>query len=253
MPGSTSSYPNRAFLSGSVRADLFGNFDEIDRPSDSVLPRVRSEFNRYYQDPDVGIDRLAADYYFKPSDTTFAKISAGLLEQSFGGIGGEILWRPEKSSFAYGAELYYVRQRDFDTLFKFREYDTVTGHVSAYYDTNFYDIDLAVHAGKFLAGDLGATLEATRRFANGWEIGAFATFTDVSFDDFGEGSFDKGLIFKVPFNWGLPYETRSTADITLRPVQRDGGQRLSPGDRLFRLTQPSSRQDVSGHFLLWQR
>jgi len=140
-----------AFISGSVRADIFGNFDEIDRPSDSVLPRVRSEFNRYYQNTDVGIDRLAADYYFKPSDTTFAKISAGLLEQSFAGIGGQILWRPEKSRLAYGAELYYARQRDFDTLLRFRDFDTITGHVSAYYDTNFYDIDLAVHAGRYLA------------------------------------------------------------------------------------------------------
>lgn len=237
-----------AFLSGSVRADLFGNFDEIDRPSDSVLPRVRSEFNRYFQDTDVGIERLSADYYFKPSDTTFAKVSAGLLESSFGGIGGQILWRPENAPVAYGAELTYVRQRDFDTLLNFRDYDTITGHLSAYLDTDFYDVDLAVHVGRYLAGDLGATLEMSRRFSNGWEIGAFATFTDVPFEDFGEGSFDKGLIFRVPFNWGLPFETRSTADITLRPVQRDGGQRLDLGDRLFRLTQPSSRQEVSGQW-----
>jgi len=237
-----------AFVSGSVRADLFGNFDEDDRPSDSVLPRVRSEFNRYHQETDVGIDRLSADYYFKPSDTTFAKVSAGLLEEHFGGIGGQVLWRPENSSLAYGAELHYVRQRDFDTLLNFRDYETVTGHVSAYLDTDFYDVDLAVHAGRYLAGDLGATLEASRRFSNGWEVGAFATFTDVSFDDFGEGSFDKGLVFRVPLNWGLPYESRSTADITLRPVQRDGGQRLELGDRLFRLTQPSSRQEISGQW-----
>lgn len=233
-----------AFVSGTLRADVFGNFDEIDRESDSVLPRVRSEFANYYRETDIGVDRLTADYFFKPTDTTYAHLSGGLIEQSFGGIGGEVLWRPQNSSFAFGLEGYYVKQRDFDTLFSFRDYDVITGHASAYWDTGFYDVDLAVHAGRYLAGDWGATFEASKRLPNGWEIGAFATFTDVSFDDFGEGSFDKGLTFSIPFDWGLPYETRSTANITLRPVQRDGGQRLEPATRLFRLTQPASRGDV---------
>lgn len=233
-----------AFLSGTVRADVFGNFDEIDRESDSVLPRVRSEFANYYRQTDIGVDRLTADYFFKPSDTTYAHLSGGLVEQFFGGIGGEVLWRPQNSDFAFGLEAYYVKQRDFDTRFTFQDYDVVTGHASAYWDTDFYDVDLAVHAGRYLAGDLGATFEASKRLPNGWEIGAFATFTDVSFEDFGEGSFDKGLTFSIPFDWGLPYETRSTANVTLRPVQRDGGQRLNPAIRLFRLTQPASRGDV---------
>ena len=233
-----------AFLSGTLRADVFGNFDEIDRESDSVLPRVRSEFGRYYEETDIGVDRLTADYFFKPTDTVYARVSGGLVEQFFGGFGGEVLWRPQNSPFSFGLEGYYVKQRDFDTLFSFRDYDVFTGHASLYWDTDFYDVDLAVHAGRYLAGDLGATFEATKRLPNGWEVGAFATFTDVSFDDFGEGSFDKGLTFRIPFDWGLPYETRSTADITLRPVQRDGGQRLNPANRLFRLTQPASRGDV---------
>ena len=232
------------FLSGAVRADVFGNFDDIERESDSVLPRVRSDFANYYRETDVGVERLAIDYFFKPTDTVSARVSAGILEPNFAGIGGEVLYRPPQSSFAYGAELYYTRQRDFDTLFSFQDYDVVTGHVSAYWDTPFYDIDLALHAGRYLAGDWGATLEATRRFANGWEVGVFATLTDVPFDEFGEGSFDKGLIFRIPFDWGLPYESKSDAQITLRPVQRDGGQRLEPGDRLFRLTQPSSSTEV---------
>ena len=235
---------NGLFLSGAVRADIFGNFDDIERESDSVLPKVRSDFAKYYRETDVGVERLAIDYFFKPTDTISAKLSAGILEPNFGGVGGEVLYRPPQSSVAFGAELYYAQQRDFDTQFSFQDYDVVTGHISAYWDTPFYDIDLALHAGRYLAGDWGATLEATRRFANGWEVGVFATFTDVPFDEFGEGSFDKGLVFRIPFDWGLPYESKSNAKITLRPVQRDGGQRLVPGDRLFRLTQPSSSADV---------
>ena len=33
------------------------------------------------------------------------------------------------------------------------------------------------------------------RFRNGAEMGAYASFTDVSFDEYGEGSFDKGVFF----------------------------------------------------------
>ena len=82
-----------------------------------------------------------------------------------------------------------------------QDYNVTTGHVSLYYNSPWYDIDLAVHAGRYLAGDYGATIEVTRHFASGVEIGAFATFTNVPFSEFGEGSFDKGIIVRIPFEW----------------------------------------------------
>ena len=60
---------------------------------------------------------------------------------------------------------------------------------------SFYNYDVAVHAGQYLAKDVGATLEVRRTFRNGWQLGAWATMTDVSSEDFGEGSFDKDSIF----------------------------------------------------------
>ena len=38
-----------------------------------------------------------------------------------------------------------------------------------------------LRAGRYLAGDWGATVELGRRFDSGIEVGAFATFTDVPF------------------------------------------------------------------------
>ena len=43
-----------------------------------------------------------------------------------------------------------------------------------------------------------ATFSLSRTFNNGWEIGAYATLTDVKFSTFGEGSFDKGITLKAP-------------------------------------------------------
>ena len=68
------------------------------------------------------------------------------------------------------------------------------------YASNFYNFDFGVHLGKYLAKDNGATFEIRRTFDNGSSIGAFATFTNVSPEDFGEGSFDKGIYIKIPYN-----------------------------------------------------
>jgi peptide/nickel transport system permease protein len=45
-------------------------------------------------------------------------------------------------------------------------------------------------------------------------------------DDFGEGSFDKGMYFKIPFDALLGRNTRGSYSTRVRPIQRDGGQRL---------------------------
>ena len=120
----------------------------------------------------------------------------------------------------------YVKQRDFDRRFELLDYDVVTGHVSAYWASPFYNYDVAIHAGRYLAKDLGATFEARRTFRNGWQVGVWASLTDVPFEDFGEGSFDKGLFFQVPLDGLFGGKTRGTFATRMRPIQRDGGQRL---------------------------
>ena len=52
--------------------------------------------------------------------------------------------------------------------------------------------------GEYLAGDEGVTFELSRSFLNGTKFGAFASFTDVSSEQFGEGAFDKGIFFSIP-------------------------------------------------------
>ena len=83
-----------------------------------------------------------------------------------------------------------------------------------------------MHAGKYLAKDVGATLEVRRTFSNGFMVGLWATITDVSAEDFGEGSFDKGMFFKIPFDGLFGRNTRGAYAAAIRPIQRDGGQRL---------------------------
>ncbi len=223
-------------ISGAARLKLAGNLDESDRISDSVLQHVRSDANIYAREGASGIDYLTIDWIHRPSRDVYTRLSFGYLESMFGGISGEILWRPADRRLALGAELNYVMQRDFDRLFGFQDYDVVTGHVSAYYDLgNGFTTQLDV--GQYLAGDVGATISIDRTFANGWKVGAFATKTDVSAEDFGEGSFDKGIRLTIPLAWLTGQATRESTAITLRPVQRDGGARLDVRNRLYPMLQ----------------
>jgi len=231
------------FLSGSVRKKAFGNLDTSTRPSDSVLPRVRSENAIYNREGDPAIEHLVAESFFRPGEALYGRVTAGYLERMYGGLSAELLWKPHGSRLGLGAEVNYARQRDFDQLFGLRDYDVMTGHVSGYYDlANGFHARL--DAGRYLAGDWGSTLEVTREFQNGFRIGAYATLTDVSFEDFGEGSFDKGIRVTIPLGWVTGRETRQTFETTIRPVLRDGGARLSVPNRLYEVVRPLHSQEL---------
>ena len=157
----------------------------------------------------------------------------------FAGVSSELLWKPVDSSLALGAELNYVVQREYDMGFGAQEfddiggtYDVVTGHLSAYYDFA-NDFHGRLDVGRYLAGDWGATFTLDREFSNGWLIGAYASFTDVPFDEFGEGSFDKGILVSVPLDWVLGNAARDSSDVSLASLSRDGGARLNIGNRLY--------------------
>lgn len=51
----------------------------------------------------------------------------------FSGYGGEIIYRPFFANYAIGAEIWDVRQRDYDMLFSNLDYKIVTGHLNYYY------------------------------------------------------------------------------------------------------------------------
>jgi hypothetical protein len=230
-------------LLGSADFSLYDDFD-TSRESDSVLPHVRSDFMKYFTQGKTGINNLEADYRFRAAPAVFVKWRAGYLESMFAGAGGEILWRPQGARWALGADVYEVWQRQFDRLFGLQRYRRTTGHISLYYDSPWYDLNFQLRAGQYLAGDRGATLQITRRFSTGVEIGAFVTKTNVSAADFGEGSFDKGIIIRIPLGWAAPLETQSQIGLDLRPVQRDGGQTLGGDATLYDETRMTSEGEI---------
>lgn len=218
-------------FNGLFRYPIAGNLGDAVRESDSVLPRVRSEAFLFARESDFEINRVTAEYLWRPSSNTFARVTGGYLEDQFGGVSAEMLWSPINSRLALGAELNYVKQRDFDMLLGFQDYDVVTGHASAYYDFD-NDFHAQVDLGRYLAGDWGGTLTINREFNNGIKIGGYFTLTDVPFEDFGEGSFDKGLTLEIPLSFVTGQPTRRTLNQRIQPLLRDGGARLKVENRL---------------------
>lgn len=223
-----------------VGFNLADNLDGLKLNSDSVLPHVRSDIKEYLKQGKSGITRLQADYLTNISSSLYGRLSAGLFEEMFGGVGGELLYKPYGERWAIGIELNRVQQRDYDMLFSFLDYGVTTGHVDFYYRLPFYNMTAQLSVGQYLAGDRGATLGFARQFDSGAAIGVFATKTNVSAADFGEGSFDKGIYFSIPMDMISLYSSRSSLSLSWRPLTRDGGQRLSIGKRLYSIVADSN-------------
>ena len=216
--------------SASISQIVLGNVAKNPVASTSPLPHVRSDAALYARETPI-LENATLAYYFLPGQDLYAKVGVGYFERMFGGIAGEVLWKPVDQNYGVGAELAYVQQRDYDGT-GFLDYEIVTGHVTGYYafDSGY---NVSVKAGRYLAGDWGATVDVSREFNNGWTVSAYATMTDVSYDDFGTGAFTKGLKVEIPISWALGKPTRKVNPLTLMSMANDGGATLRWENSLY--------------------
>ena len=174
------------------------------------------------------------------------------MEPFFAGVGAEILYKPALWPVGIGVDVHRVRKRNYDMRFDLLDYETTVGHLSLYYDAGGM-FDIEVNAGRYLAKDWGATTTISRKFGSGWEVGGYATLTDVPFEAFGEGSFDKAIYVSIPIDWFVSSPLKSKRRFSIRPITRDGGANLSSARRLYRQiewSQNSSFQREYGR--LWK-
>ena len=143
------------------------------------------------------------------------------------GIGTEFIYKPFDKNYYFGFESFYVKKRDFDQLFNLLDYETHTSHINFNYFFEPLDINLNLSYGKYLAKDKGYTFDLSRRSKLGIRSGFFFTRTNVSAELFGEGSFDKGFYIQIPLDLFRKKYTASHTNFKLRPLTRDGGQKLN--------------------------
>ena len=156
-------------------------------------------------------------------------ITTGILEDMFMGSGFEYLYFDNRKNYAIGFEIFDVYKRDYKMRFGRLGYQNVVNSVN-FYHRNYGSIpfDTKISYGEYLAGDEGITFELSRSFPNGTKFGIFASFTDVSTEQYGEGSFDKGIFFNIPI-YG------SFIDYTWKPLTKDPGAKLNRKNTLYDL------------------
>tara|TARA_Y100000746_G_C15461463_1_gene431705 strand:- start:183 stop:2318 length:2136 start_codon:yes stop_codon:yes gene_type:complete len=223
--------------------NIYDTFNDFNNPSQSTIPRVRSDIQYYLEEGKNNIQRMQLEYFSSPWKDVFFRADFGLLEEMFAGVGGEILYRPFNRKVAFGFSAHRVRQRDYDQRFSLRDYETTTGHAGIYFDLPS-DIKSQILIGKYLAGDKGITLDLSRRFKTGFTLGVFASKTNLSAEEFGEGSFDKGFYISVPTQ--LFYTDHRTGHISfgLHPLTKDGASMLNQHHSLFSILGDTSRDSI---------
>ena len=217
------SFLENFFFTSNLKYSLVDNFDDLKYPPENTYPaQVRSDIKDYLKNFDKGIfiGRAQFEYYLSPKKNHHIMMSAGILEEMFNGAGLEYLYYEQDSSYAIGFEIFEVKKRDYMMRFGTLEYSNITSHLNFYY-RNYGRIpfDAKISFGEYLAGDEGLTIDLSRSFSNGTKLGIFASFTDVSTEQFGEGSFDKGIYFNIPVFGNL-------INYSWRPLTKDPGAKL---------------------------
>ena len=233
---------NRNFsITTRLSQGLINNLDELKLPSDSILPHVRTDIVDYMKETrGFSIKRLQFNYFRQLAEPLFIKFSGGILEHMFNGVGFEMLYRPYDKNYGVGIEAWQVYQREYKQLFGIRDYKTVTGHLTYYYHEPTTNILFKLRGGKYLAKDSGVTFDFSRVFRSNLRIGAFFSLTDISEEEFGEGSFDKGFYFHVPVDLFSPRYFKRSFSWGLRPLTRDGAQSVIHASPLWSVTDQSS-------------
>lgn len=226
-------FTEQTWLQGTLALGLINNYAKFQYTAPSNVPRVRTDVRQYVTSAPLQLSNLQATHVGKLSENQYYAVYGGYLEMMYAGVGAEWLWRPHASSVAFGVDANLVQQRDFKQDFGLRDYKVATGHATLYWDTGWNGVRTILSAGRYLAKDIGATVQLERTFANGVTVGGFFTRTSMSAAEFGEGSFDKGLYVRIPLDALLLRSSGSTASFFYHPLFRDGGAKLNRGMSLF--------------------
>lgn len=211
------------FFTSNLKYSLYDNFDDLYLPPEDTFPaQVRSDIKDYLNNFDNGIiiGRAQFDYHITPRKNNHLMFTAGILEEMYSGYGFEYLYFREHTNYAVGFEIFDVKKRDYNMRFGTLGYENIIGSLNFYYrNYKFIPFDSKISYGEYLAGDEGVTFELSRSFKSGIKFGIFATFTDVSSEQFGEGSFDKGIFFDIPIYGNM-------INYSWRPLTKDPGAKL---------------------------
>ena len=206
---------------------------------------------------DFAETRIGVDHMYGGIARTLAKdvhvaAAAGYLEEMYAGIGGDILYRPFRSTWAIGAEGWLAFKRDpYTSLNMGLSGDRVlTGHLKAYYEFPETDMTAEARIGRYLNEDIGGTLALSHRFGHGLNVRGFVTATDQADADIFGGTTNlyTGLELTMPIG-NIPLIPQNTSvRIKAAPFGRDTGQSLESPVDLYTMTEPLSYRHITQYW-----
>lgn len=232
------------YFNSAFKLNILENVSGVTQPSNSLLPHVRTDIAEYKRGSRFKINRALLNKYMTLDERLYARVSGGLYEEMYRGVGGQILYLPKDDRWAADLSVDALEQRGFKGLLDKRDYRTVTALGALHYRLP-YDVTVTARAGRFLAKDEGVRLEFKRRFRSGVELGAWYTKTngkDITSPGKPDNPYnDKGVFLSVPLNIMLLSDTQSTAGFGISPWTRDVGQMVGGPADLYELMEDARR------------
>ncbi len=233
----------------SIGKRILANIDDTkdtDKLNPSQIINVRSDSVRYEQNNGWMLDTAFLQKNWRMGRGWYSKLSGGLFEPAYGGIGGELLYYPVNTSWAISVETARLRKREY-TGTQFTKdirrligwspvYEEFKGHqyfINIYKDFQPLSVDVNVKVGQFLARDRGVMTTFTRYFRNGLRISLWYTITDAHDVINRERYHDKGIGFSMPLDVFMPNRSRKRWGDNMSAWLRDIGATASTGESLY--------------------
>lgn len=220
----------------------------VDRLNPSQLINVRSDAINYYQQKSVTVDEAYIEKISNWGKGWYTRITMGLLEQMYGGVGVEWLYYPVNSEWAIGMEGALVRKRTPEGIGftnRVRKLHGFHPHyvrflgkqyfLNLYYDWRCTGLLFKVSAGKFLANDYGVRTEISRYYPSGLRLGAWYTYTNGHDIINHQVYHDKGIFFSVPLDIFYTKTCRTRWGYGMSAWLRDVGVSAYSGTELYEL------------------
>lgn len=207
---------------------------------------VRSDIADYKHN-NLRLEILSLNNFMKLGRNTYGRVSTGYIEPMFAGIGGEVLHLIKGGRLALGIEADYAKKRASDSSFKLRGITTHSALGELYW--SLFDIGLVtrVEAGRFLGGDKGVRVEATRYF-RGVSVSLWYTFTDTSdFSGYNRNYHDKGVKITIPARIFFDRDSKILYKYSLSPWSRDVGQKIAHINELHPILKSFMPAEIEEH------
>lgn len=233
-------------LSLTDTSDRLNGLREKPEGGASVLP------GRFGAGAFAGLRISMQDLFFgwtgTPAPGLYAMAVAGYVEEMYAGGGGEILWRPFGRTFALGIEGWGVVRRDPNTILAqgLLPGAGASGFLKGWYEIPGTDLTASLRAGRYLAGDIGATLGLATEFRGGARVEGWVTATNLRDRD----AWDEDLPLSAGLRLILPFGGRvipagSAARLALEPMGRRAGAAVENPLPLYEATEPLSWRGIA--------